>query len=109
MKAQIHPTWYPECRVTCGNCGNVITLGSTVPQIQVEVCSACHPFYTGKMKYIDTRGRVERFMAKQKAVEGKKALSKKEKRALAQKVKLEEELNRPESLQDLRASKKSQS
>ncbi len=59
MKPGIHPK-YVECTVTCG-CGNTFETRSTRPQIQVEVCSQCHPFYTGKQKYVDTAGRVERF------------------------------------------------
>ncbi|MBI2582722.1 50S ribosomal protein L31 [Candidatus Azambacteria bacterium] len=60
MKEGIHPTYYPNAKVRCA-CGNTFTVGSTVPEISVEICSACHPFYTGKEKIIDTAGRVERF------------------------------------------------
>ena len=59
MKSQIHPKWFPEAKVTCA-CGNTFTVGATVPEIHVEVCSLCHPFYTGKEKMLDTRGRVDR-------------------------------------------------
>jgi len=59
MKPGIHPE-YVECTVTCG-CGNTFQTRATRPQIQVEVCSQCHPFYTGKQKLLDTAGRVERF------------------------------------------------
>jgi len=59
MKPKIHPD-YVECTVTCG-CGNTFETRATKPRIQVEVCSQCHPFYTGKQKYVDTAGRVERF------------------------------------------------
>jgi large subunit ribosomal protein L31 len=59
MKKGIHPD-YVECTVTCG-CGNRFTTRSTKPTINVEVCSNCHPFYTGKQKFVDTAGRVERF------------------------------------------------
>ena len=59
MKKDIHPD-YVECSVTCG-CGNTFTTRSTRPSIHVEVCSNCHPFYTGKQKFVDTAGRVERF------------------------------------------------
>ena len=59
MKSKIHPD-YVECTVTCG-CGNTFTTRSTRAKISVEVCSACHPFYTGKQKFVDTAGRVERF------------------------------------------------
>jgi len=59
MKKGIHPD-YVECTVTCG-CGNTFKTRSTRPSINVEVCSNCHPFYTGKQKFVDTAGRVERF------------------------------------------------
>ena len=59
MKQGIHPN-YVDCTITCA-CGNVIKTRSTKPEIHVEVCSKCHPFYTGKQKLVDTDGRVERF------------------------------------------------
>jgi large subunit ribosomal protein L31 len=59
MKDGIHPE-YVECTVTCG-CGNSFVTRSTRPKLNVEVCSMCHPFYTGKQKFVDTAGRVERF------------------------------------------------
>ena len=62
MKKDIHPD-YHECVVTCG-CGNTFTTRSTRKKINVEICSACHPFYTGKQKFVDTAGRVERFLRK---------------------------------------------
>ncbi len=60
MKKDIHPEYYPNAKVTCA-CGNSFTVGSTVKEINVEICSACHPFYTGKQKLIDDAGRVDRF------------------------------------------------
>jgi large subunit ribosomal protein L31 len=60
MKEKIHPK-YVQAKVTCGTCGNTFTTGSTKPELHVEVCSNCHPFYTGKQKLMDTGGRVERF------------------------------------------------
>ena len=59
MKQGIHPK-YVDCTITCA-CGNVIQTRATKPEIRVEVCSKCHPFYTGKQKLVDTGGRVERF------------------------------------------------
>ena len=59
MKTDIHPK-YVECSVRC-SCGNTFTTGSTIPELRVELCSECHPFYTGKQKLVDTGGRVERF------------------------------------------------
>ena len=60
MKDKIHPTYYPEARVTCA-CGNTFTTGSTKQTLRVEVCSNCHPYYTGEQRIVDTAGRVERF------------------------------------------------
>ena len=62
MKEGIHPN-YQAARIVCA-CGNVIETRSTRPEIHVELCSACHPFYTGKQKLVDTAGRVERFRKK---------------------------------------------
>lgn len=62
MKEGIHPK-YEDATVTCG-CGNVFTTRSTKKIISVEICSACHPFFTGKMKFVDTTGRVEKFQKK---------------------------------------------
>jgi large subunit ribosomal protein L31 len=61
MRKDIHPKWYPEARVICA-CGNTWTVGSTVPEIRTDVCSACHPFYTGEQRIVDTEGQVDRFM-----------------------------------------------
>ena len=61
MKAEIHPTWYPEAVVTC-QCGNTWTTGATVPEIRTEICSNCHPFFTGEQRIVDTEGRVDKFM-----------------------------------------------
>lgn len=62
MKAKIHPKYY-ETTIKCA-CGNVIETRSTVKNITVEICSNCHPFFTGKQKLVDTAGRVERFRTK---------------------------------------------
>ena len=62
MKPDIHPE-YVESKVVC-SCGETFTTRSTLPEIRVEICSVCHPFYTGKQKLIDTGGRVERFNRK---------------------------------------------
>ncbi len=60
MKKDIHPEYHKNAKVTCA-CGASFTTGSTVPEIKVELCSACHPFYTGKQKLVDTARRVEKF------------------------------------------------
>jgi large subunit ribosomal protein L31 len=61
MKPNIHPTYYPAARVIC-SCGATWTTGSTLPEIRTDVCSTCHPFYTGEQRIVDTAGQVERFM-----------------------------------------------
>jgi large subunit ribosomal protein L31 len=66
MKEDIHPTWYPEARVTCA-CGNTWVTGSTVPEIRTDVCSNCHPFYTGEQRIVDTEGQVDRFLKRLQA------------------------------------------
>jgi large subunit ribosomal protein L31 len=61
MKQDIHPEWYAEATVTC-QCGNTWQTGATVPEIRTEICSNCHPFYTGEQRIVDTEGRVDSFM-----------------------------------------------
>ncbi|WP_448590058.1 50S ribosomal protein L31 [Thermodesulfobium sp.] len=63
MKEGIHPRFYEECVVTCA-CGNTFTTGSTKKSIKVEICSKCHPFFTGTQKLVDTEGRIEKFNKK---------------------------------------------
>ena len=60
MKKDIHPKYYEDTKVVCA-CGNKFTVGSSVPELKIEICSACHPFFTGKEKLVDTAGRVEKF------------------------------------------------
>jgi large subunit ribosomal protein L31 len=62
MKSDVHPN-YHETKVTCG-CGNSFVTGSTRKELKVDICNACHPFYTGKLKYVDTAGRIEKFQSK---------------------------------------------
>ncbi len=61
MKAKIHPEWHPEATMTCTSCGTVWVVGSTVPERRVDICSNCHPFYTGEQRIVDTEGQVDRF------------------------------------------------
>ena len=65
MKEKIHPKFYNDAQVVC-SCGNIFTTGSTKKQLKVELCSKCHPFFTGERKMIDTAGRVERFKQRYK-------------------------------------------
>lgn len=60
MKTGIHPKYFPSAKVKCA-CGNTFNVGSTKEHLEVEICHACHPFYTGKEKLVDTAGRVEKF------------------------------------------------
>lgn len=71
MKEKIHPKWF-EATVVC-SCGNTFTTGSTREKLHVEICSACHPFFTGNQKFVDTEGRVEKFMTKYGTVTSKKS------------------------------------
>lgn len=79
MKKDIHPKYYPKAKITCA-CGEKFPLGSTREKIEIEICSNCHPLYTGKQKFIDTAGRLERFkkiMAQSKKIkESKKVKAK---------------------------------
>ena len=88
MKKDIHPQYFPDAKVICA-CGNTFATGSTLPEIKTELCSACHPFYTGKQKLVDSARRVEKFRAKvaakQAAAKSRKGL--KVKRAVRAAVK----------------------
>ncbi len=65
MRKDIHPTYYPEARVVCGSCGNTWTTGSTKKEIRVDICSNCHPFFTGEsQRILDIEGQVDRFYKK---------------------------------------------
>ena len=71
MKEKIHPKWHPEALVVC-NCGSAFTTGSTLGEIHVEICSACHPLFTGTQKFVDTAGLVDKFNQRQAAADKKK-------------------------------------
>lgn len=80
MKTKIHPTYYQTATVTCA-CGNTFETGSTEKELTVEVCSNCHPFYTGKQKLVDVAGRVDKFRQRQreaKAIKEKQTTQKKQ-------------------------------
>lgn len=84
MKANIHPTYFPEAQVMCV-CGNRFTVGSTQEVIHVELCSNCHPFYTGEQRFVDTASRIQKFQKKQEVA--KTYVSKKVKKIEDQKKK----------------------
>jgi len=92
MKKDIHPSYNTDAKIICA-CGNVITTGSTENEIKTELCSQCHPFYTGKQKLVDSAGRVDKFKAKVRAQEetSKVRKGKKLKRAARAEVKAKEE------------------
>ncbi|MGI5827498.1 MAG: 50S ribosomal protein L31 [Patescibacteria group bacterium] len=107
MKAKIHPNYRHDVKVTCA-CGNTFTTGSVLSEINVDICSACHPFYTGEMKFVDTQGRVERF--KQKMQKGSKSYVSKKQRKQAKKAseeKTQEVKTLKEMIQDQRKAKAS--
>ncbi len=72
VKDPVHPKYFPEAKVTCA-CGRTFTVGSTKEKLSVEICSACHPFYTGNEKLMDVAGRVEKFKARRAAATPPKA------------------------------------
>ena len=104
MKKATHPKWYPKAKVTC-TCGSEFTVGSTLPKLEVEVCSACHPFYTGKEKFIDTEGQVEKFERRRLEAEkaAKKIEKKLEKKRKEKERKEKEERERPKTLKEMLA------
>jgi len=93
MKKDIHPKYYPNAKVICA-CGNTFTTGSVEKEIHVEICSACHPFYTGKAKFVDTAGRVDRF---KKMMEKSTAKAKKNKGKKKERIKLKKKKGKKES------------
>ncbi len=87
MQKKIHPKYYAETKITCA-CGNVIKVGSTKEAMETEICSACHPFYTGKKKVVDSAGQVDRFKKRmEKSTLLKKQTVKKKIKSKAKKAK----------------------
>ena len=100
MKKDTHPTYYNDCIVTCV-CGNTFKTGSTKKSIKVEVCAACHPFFTGEQKFVDTEGRVDKFIRKRKEAETTAATVKAKKDAKKKRQQEEKDQVQPKSLKDL--------
>jgi large subunit ribosomal protein L31 len=98
-KDGIHPKYYPDAKATCVSCGATFTTGSTQPELKVEVCSNCHPFYTGKEMLIDTGGQIQKYEEKVKKSKVRKAEV--EKRELVKKEETKKEQERPRSLREL--------
>ncbi|MEX0887891.1 MAG: 50S ribosomal protein L31 [Patescibacteria group bacterium] len=96
-KDNLHPQYFPEAKVTCTSCGTTYNIGSTQPELKVEVCANCHPFYTGKEVLMDTEGRVEKFEKKRAAGE----VGRKEKAAKKAAAEPQEGQKRPMSLKEL--------
>lgn len=86
MKKGIHPNYHKEATIVC-SCGATLATGSTKKEMKVEICSSCHPFYTGKKKIIDTTGRVDRFKKLAEKAAAKKELLKTKKAKPAKKEK----------------------
>ena len=80
MQKNIHPKWHHDAVVTC-SCSETFTTGLTKKTLQVDICSKCHPFFTGEMRFVDHQGRVDKFLAKQKKAQANKATSKPKKQA----------------------------
>lgn len=98
MKADIHPTYYNDAKVVCA-CGHTFTTGSTRPEIHVEICSKCHPFFTGAAKFVDTEGRVERFQRQAKEAEATREVLIKRKEEKQKKY--QEAPERPKTLKEM--------
>ena len=97
MKKTIHPTWFPDAKVSCA-CGNTFTVGATKPELRVEICAKCHPFFTGEMRFVDTMGRVEKFQEKIKSAAAQSTVLAARKK---KKQDRESQLRNPKSLKDL--------
>ncbi len=95
MKKDIHPKYNEEATVTCA-CGNSFQVGSTLSEIRVELCNMCHPFYTGKQKFVDTARRVEKFQEKMEKTK-KVASSRKGKKAKKAAAKAKKDTEEKES------------
>lgn len=102
MKKNIHPPYYEKAKIIC-SCGAFLETGSTQKNMRVEICSQCHPLYTGKKKIVDTTGRVERF----KKIT-KKTLAKKEARAKAKKKPLQKKTSLKKTTNEKNISKENQ-
>lgn len=85
MKANVHPAWFPNAKVVCA-CGAVFDTGSTQENIRVEICSKCHPLFTGQQKFVDTLGQVERFQKKTQTAQAKQQVKQQILQARAAKI-----------------------
>lgn len=81
MKKNIHPQWNHQATVTCA-CGNTFVTGSMSDSLQVDICNNCHPFFTGEERFVDTQGRVDKFLKKMEAAKAKQAAAQPKKKAI---------------------------
>lgn len=100
MKKGIHPKVHTDCVVTCA-CGNTFTTVSTLPQISVDICSNCHPFFTGQQKFVDTEGRIDKFEKKRKLAEETKKKAEQKKRTKNTKASGSEKASPEPSLKEM--------
>ncbi len=85
MKTDVHPTYYQDASIVCANCSNTFKVGATQETLRVEICSQCHPYYTGNKVLIDTEGRADKFLKKTEGATGRKVKLRK-KQTLEEKV-----------------------
>ena len=107
MKQGLHPAYYTEAAITCSNCGHIFKTGATQEALNIEICSQCHPFFTGKKVLIDTEGRVDKFRKKSDGATGRKKKARK-KLTLEDKVNKEiaNQLEKEKATEDKASAKK---
>jgi large subunit ribosomal protein L31 len=101
MQKTIHPTWNNDITVTCA-CGSTFISGSTFPSLRVDICSACHPFFTGEMKFVDTQGRVDKLIQKMHNAQARQAATTSKKAGKVQKA--DDQKSYKQLLQEQRSS-----
>ncbi len=105
MKSNLHPDWNNAAVITCA-CGNTFVTGSIHDTLAVDICSACHPFFTGEMKFVDTQGRVDKFIQKMQAAQARQATT--GKKAKKKQVETDEQKSYKQLLQEQKLSLKKQ-
>ncbi len=102
MQKKIHPKWHDDAKVVC-SCGNEFTTGSTEAKIEVDICSECHPFFTGEMKFVDRQGRVDKFKKKVKLAQQQQKKEAAKQKQAKQEEKQEEQKSYQQILREKRA------
>lgn len=105
MKKNIHPNWTHQAIVTCA-CGNSFTTGSISDSLQVDICSNCHPFFTGEERFVDTQGRVDKFLKKMEAAKARQAAALTKKKAVKPEIETAEAKTYQQLLAEQRISLK---